>query len=556
MPVYSAMNKLKINRAKPVDLASHSQQPSFLESSWHGTGSRTNEARAEAPKADYRFNNLTGSQLSSRPSSGYFSLSQQSSQPTLTDSQTQQQLSQKSFQSDPGFDNWRYGSRVRDFSNKRPRSPNRPAFPSYFRTNVKDGASKSSVTPTPTLLQTAQGLPQRTSESSQAKCTLTEVMEQRLIALDNCLNGIFGGLDGLQKNLFNVQASVKEAAVESDIYRQKEAVRQHLLQELVDQVEENRKNFVVLKTIPETVRDEMKKLQIEELSNTLKKIPNQIAEQITEMKAELLKTMKREFQGPSSARRYQNDKSPNSENTPESSQSLFKAPSSRSRNVLSQKLLRVPSFNDNKRAKIRVSKEDSRSKKPTRGKRCTSSPVRSTSDHRSSKENVLYGDPREEARGDGGTNAHARKAQENLAVSGTSGFRSKDPRAKHNVNQLAAEPGWITVRRSQEDNQSSPLEEQNVSKPSLANPNRDVPTQALLQKASTTETQCEPVVELINTEGDDSSSLVYLGSKLPQNDVKPATLPVEIIELSQDSLDETRLIRQRLKARRRRFHCL
>ncbi|OAE20824.1 hypothetical protein AXG93_2964s1010 [Marchantia polymorpha subsp. ruderalis] len=547
MPVYSAMNKLKINRAKPVDLASHSQQPSFLESSWHGTGSRTNEARAEAPKADYRFNNLTGSQLSSRPSSGYFSLSQQSSQPTLTDSQTQQQLSQKSFQSDPGFDNWRYGSRVRDFSNKRPRSPNRPAFPSYFRTNVKDGASKSSVTPTPTLLQTAQGLPQRTSESSQAKCTLTEVMEQRLIALDNCLNGIFGGLDGLQKNLFNVQASVKEAAVECP-YHVRFSCRGNqktlcpalncdvpCLAELlhaVDQVEENRKNFVVLKTIPETVRDEMKKLQIEELSNTLKKIPNQIAEQITEMKAELLKTMKREFQ------------------------SLFKAPSSRSRNVLSQKLLRVPSFNDNKRAKIRVSKEDSRSKKPTRGKRCTSSPVRSTSDHRSSKENVLYGDPREEARGDGGTNAHARKAQENLAVSGTSGFRSKDPRAKHNVNQLAAEPGWITVRRSQEDNQSSPLEEQNVSKPSLANPNRDVPTQALLQKASTTETQCEPVVELINTEGDDSSSLVYLGSKLPQNDVKPATLPVEIIELSQDSLDETRLIRQRLKARRRRFHCL
>lgn len=42
--------------------------------------------------------------------------------------------------------------------------------------------------------------------------TLTEVMEQRLRAIDYCFSGIFGGLDGLQQNVQDVKATVREAA--------------------------------------------------------------------------------------------------------------------------------------------------------------------------------------------------------------------------------------------------------------------------------------------------------------------------------------------------------
>ncbi|CAM6090242.1 unnamed protein product [Calypogeia fissa] len=44
--------------------------------------------------------------------------------------------------------------------------------------------------------------------------TLTEVMEQRLLAIENCFSGIFGGLNGLQQNVQDVKATVHEAAKE------------------------------------------------------------------------------------------------------------------------------------------------------------------------------------------------------------------------------------------------------------------------------------------------------------------------------------------------------
>ncbi|KAL3696422.1 hypothetical protein R1sor_010498 [Riccia sorocarpa] len=208
-------------------------------------------ARADVPNTDFRLN-FRSSQHSSRPSSGYFS-SQQSAQPTVTESQIN--LSQTSILSEPGLSNelWRYGSRGRDFISKRPRSPNRSAFPSYLFNNVKDGSTNSPLIAASSPVTTTGGLLQKIPDQLNEKCqsvsefwrvissraklmmmsyetceriiagitrveslagTLAEVMEQRLHALDKRLNGIFGGLDGLQRNLSNVQISIKEAALE------------------------------------------------------------------------------------------------------------------------------------------------------------------------------------------------------------------------------------------------------------------------------------------------------------------------------------------------------
>ncbi|KAL2643111.1 hypothetical protein R1flu_010698 [Riccia fluitans] len=477
-----------------------------------GNGSRTMAARTEALNADSRFN-FTISQRSSRPSSGYFS-SQHSTQPTVTESQIN--LSQTSVQSEPGI---------------------------------------NSIT----RVESLAGI-------------LTEVMEQRLLALDNSLNGIFGGLDGLQKNLCNVQTSIKEAAVESDINRQKEAVRQHHLQQtLVDQSEDIRRNFVVMKTIPETVREEMKKIQIEELSDAVKKIPGQIAEQIAEMKAEVLRTMKKEFQVAITNWRRTEPQDPprvrelsinsftgGSENSTESDQAICREAHTRTREVLSQKVLRGPTANERqlpyearKQIRARHCKEDPRSKRALRAKKSTTYPR--TSNSQPSKENVRLVYAREE----GGTSevpkAHGRRRPETLAVSGISGFKSKDPPQRRTLSQMPSEAGWVTVRRSENKNQPLLLEANTVSGSPLTNPDRDIPTQTLLQKASNSDTQCEPVAEhIINTEEYHTNPLVYLGSKAAGNKDRPA----QVIELSEDSLDETRLVRQRLRARRRRFHCL
>lgn len=42
--------------------------------------------------------------------------------------------------------------------------------------------------------------------------TLTEQMEQRLMAIENGLNGIIGRLDELQKNLLSLGATIKESS--------------------------------------------------------------------------------------------------------------------------------------------------------------------------------------------------------------------------------------------------------------------------------------------------------------------------------------------------------
>lgn len=42
--------------------------------------------------------------------------------------------------------------------------------------------------------------------------TLTEQMEQRLMAIENGLNGIIGRLDELQKNLLSLEATIKESS--------------------------------------------------------------------------------------------------------------------------------------------------------------------------------------------------------------------------------------------------------------------------------------------------------------------------------------------------------
>lgn len=44
--------------------------------------------------------------------------------------------------------------------------------------------------------------------------TLWEAMELRLLAIENCFSGIFGGLNGLQQNVEDIKATVQEAAKE------------------------------------------------------------------------------------------------------------------------------------------------------------------------------------------------------------------------------------------------------------------------------------------------------------------------------------------------------
>ncbi|KAL3696423.1 hypothetical protein R1sor_010499 [Riccia sorocarpa] len=287
-----------------------------------------------------------------------------------------------------------------------------------------------------------------------------------------------------------------------------------------------------MKTMPETLREDMRKLQIE-LSDAVKKIPGQIAEQIAEMKTDLLRTMKKEFQAISRKAYIQ------------------------TREVLSQKVSKGPAaterrypYGATKHTTSCHCKEEPRGKRVPRGKKSTTYLRRNTSSYQPSKENVRQDYGREgDLASEMPPKANIGRPPEALAVSGISGLRSEDPSPRRTLDQMPSEAGWVTVRRSENENRPPLLETYSA----LTNPDRNILTQTLLLKASNTETQCEPIAEhIINTEEFQTSPLVYLGSKATGNNEKTP----QVIELSEDSLDETRLLRQRLRARRRRFHCL
>ncbi|CAM6094480.1 unnamed protein product [Calypogeia fissa] len=289
----SAMNKLKISKARTPDLPNISHLPICI----HG---RRPGVKSETQSACHYLKPLTSTHLSSRAPieySGSQHDSQQSySQAVLTKPQNSQQILQSS-----GEDfvlpnnNWWNESRAGYLITKRPRSPKHEERPLQVPHNSKVGRSDRVLTSklrAQSLLEQISNRPGPTG-----KCTVTEVMEQRLMTVQNCLNGMLKRLDELQESVFSIKANVKDAARESDISRKEAALHQNVLQSLVDRFDDCKKGIIYMKTGPEAMGDEMQVLiQLEELSDELKKIPTTVAEQVTELKFELLQSLKTELQ--------------------------------------------------------------------------------------------------------------------------------------------------------------------------------------------------------------------------------------------------------------------